>query len=126
MKYKNDYEVGATPDDNNNTRLPGTCNPEPMRGDSAYGPGKNMFGKPGPLDAVDTGGVVGMPTINSGYGMEGGMSPSVNAKVSVSGPTGEVETTYDHANLSAKYKYPNVHQDIPSLGNPSVQYNDQT
>ncbi len=34
MKY--DYEVGATPDDNNNTRLPGTCNPEAQRGDSAY------------------------------------------------------------------------------------------
>ncbi len=120
------YEVGAMTDDNNNTRLPGSCNPEPTRGDSAYGQGKWNMAKPTSLDTADTGGVVGMPSMGSNFGMEGGMSPSVNANVSVSGPKGEVETTYNHENLSAKYKYPRVHQDIPPKGNPSVQYSDHT
>ncbi len=37
--------------------------------------------------------------------------PKTNSNVSVSGPTGEVETTYNHENLSKKYKYPQVSQD---------------
>ena len=105
----NKREVGVTPDDNNNTRLPGSVQPEAQRGDSSYHH-LDMI-KPTPLDAGDTGGVVGKPTIGGDY------VPVPMKSASVTGPTGEVETTYDHANLSAKYKYPNVHQDVPTKGN---------
>lgn len=123
---KNKYEVGCTPDDNNNTRLPGSLNPEPQRGDSAYGQGKWNMVKPTSLDAGDTGGVVGMPTMQNNFGMEGTLSPGVNSNVSVSGPKGEVETTASSENLSAKYKYPRVHQDVLPLGRPSTTYSDHS
>lgn len=122
----NKKEVGCTPDDNNDRRLPGSVQPEAKRGDSAYGPGKYNMAKPTSLDAADTGGVVGMPTMDSGMGQEGHMMPHQNANVSVSGPKGVVETTYNHENLSKKYKYPQVHQDVPPLGNPSTTYSDHS
>ena len=115
----NKREVGVTPDDNNNRRLPNSVNGEPVRGDSAYGQGKWDTIKPTALDAGDTGGVVGMPTQSDNFGMT-----NITKTASVTGPTGMVETTYDHANLSAKYKYPNVHQDVPSKGSPDTQFND--
>lgn len=124
----NTYEVGVTPDDNNDIRLPGTCNPEPQRGDSAYGPGKWKTIYPTNLDVADTAGIVGIPTMQDNFGMEGTLAPSLNANVDVHNsdttlmaPVGDSET-----NLSRKYKYPNVHQDIPPKGQPSVQYNDHT
>jgi hypothetical protein len=120
---KNTYEVGCTPDDNNDRRLPGSVNPEPMMGAGAYN-----FAKPTPLDAADTAGVVGQPYINNGFGMEDSMAPSLNANVdtrnsdtSLMAPVGDSEM-----NLSAKYKYPNVSQDIPAKGNPKTQYSDHT
>lgn len=123
----NKYEVGVTPDDNNNKRLPGTVNPEPIRADSAYGPGKWNMAKPTSLDAADTGGVVGMPTFDtSGMNQEGYLRPHQNANVSVSGPTGVVETTASEENRAAKYKYPRVKQDVPPLGRPSTTYSDHT
>lgn len=125
----NKYEVGCTPDDNNNTRLPGSVNPEPVRGDSAYGPGKWVMAKKTPLDVGDTAGVVGMPYMSGdNMGMEGNLRPSLNPNVDMKNsdttlmaPVGDSET-----NLSKKYKYPNVHQDVPPLGRPSTQYSDHT
>jgi len=117
----NKYEVGFMPDDNNDRRLPGSVQPEPKRGNFAYDPENANPAKPTPLDAGDTGGVIGVAKIGLGYGM-----PSMNAEVDINGPKGEVETNYDHTNLSAKYKYPNVHQDIPSKSQPTTQYNDHT
>ncbi len=102
MKY--DYEVGFKDDDTNDIRLPGSCNPEPMRGDSAYGPGRWNMAKPTPLDVADTGGVVGMPSMNNGFGMEGSMSPSTNSNVSVSGPHGEVQVSTSTSGYSSKRK----------------------
>ena len=118
----NKSEVGITTDDNNDIRLPGSVQPEPTRGAGEYN-----FIKPHGLDAADTGGVVGQTTYDStGMSQKGYLKPSLNGNIDISGPHGEVETTYDHANLSAKYKYPNVHQDIPPKGLPSVQYNDHS
>lgn len=121
---KNTYEVGFTPDDNNDRNLPGSVQHPAERGDSAYHH-LNMA-VPGPLDAGDTGGVVGMPTVGSGYGMDGNMSPSLNSNVSVHNEGTTLNTTASEENLSKKYKYPQVHQDIPEKGNPSVQYSDHT
>lgn len=118
----NKAEVGITADDNNDRRLPGSIQPEPTIGATP-----SNFAKQTPLDSADTGGVVGRPTFDdSGMSQEGYLRPHQNANVNVKGPTGEVETTYDHANLSAKYKYPNVKQDIPPLGRPSTTYSDHT
>lgn len=80
----------------------------PRRGDSAYT--TNEHAVPGPLDTKTTGGVVGQPGVGQAY------IPTLSSNVSVSGPTGEVETTYNHENLSAKYKYPRVSQDVPAKG----------
>lgn len=126
-EYKNNYEVGATPDDNNNIRLPGSCNPEPKRGDAEYGSYK--YAKPTALDTGDTGGVVGQPyLVMEATGLEGNLTLNTNSNVdtrnsgtSLNPPVGDSEV-----NLSRKYKYPNVHQDIPPKGNPSVQYSDHT
>jgi len=41
----------------------------------------------------------------------GDFIPSTNSNVSVSGPTGLVETTASTENLSKKFKYPQVSQD---------------
>lgn len=123
MNDNNKYEVGVTPDDNNNIRLPGSCNPEPMMGAGPYN-----FAKPHALDTADTGGMVGQPTMQSNYGMEGTMAPSLNSNVdihnsstSLMAPVGDSEI-----NLSRKYKYPNVKQDVPPLGRPSTTYSDHT
>lgn len=122
---KNTYEVGSTPDDNNDRRLPGSVQPEPQRGDSSYH--HLEMAKAGPLDTADTGGVVGQPTYDSsGMGQEGYLKPNQNANVNIKGPNGVVETTYSHENLSKKYKYPQIHQDIPPKGNPKTQYSDHT
>ena len=110
----NTKEVGCIEEPSNEIRLPGSVNPEFVRG-----AGNFDFAKSTPLDANETAGVIGKPTIGLGYGM-----PSMNANVDINGPTGEVDTTYDHANLSKKYKYPQVHQDVPSLGRN--QYNDHS
>ena len=74
---------------------------EPERGDSSYH--HLEMAKPTPLMANDP--------VQGGCATIGGDYVPVPMKTaSVTGPTGEVETTYDHANLSAKYKYPNVSQ----------------
>ncbi len=62
------------------------------------------------LDTKDTGGVVGQPNVGAGF------MPSMNSNVDINGPKGEVETTYDHADLSKKYKYPQISQDVPEKG----------
>lgn len=89
------------------------------RGNDPYG--SSDFIKTTALDAADAGGVVGIPSIGGDYAMGG-----ITKSASVAGPTGEVETTYNHENLSAKYKYPNVNQDIPAHGGPNEQYNDHS
>lgn len=114
MNDNNKYEVGVTSDDNNDTRLPGSVQPAPTMSPSSN------FAQPGMLDAADTGGVIGLPKVGGDY------VPAPYKTASVTGPTGEVETTYNHENLSAKYKYPNVHQDVPELGKPSTTYSDHT
>lgn len=116
---KNTYEVGVTPDDNNDRRLPGSVQPEPQRGDSSYH--HLEMAKAGPLDTADTGGVVGMPSVGADYAMGGIMKSA-----STAGPTGVVETTASEENRAAKYKYPTVSQDIPPLGNPKTQYSDHS
>lgn len=110
----NTYEVGAGRDDANNIRLPGSLQPAPTRNPSSD------FAKPGSLDAADTGGVVGIARMGGDY------VPAPTKSASVTGPTGEVETTYNHENLSARYKYPRVHQDIPAKGNPKTAYSDHS
>lgn len=126
-EYNNTYEVGSTPDDNNNTRLPGSCNPEPKRGDAEYGTYK--FGKATPLDAADTAGVVGQPTLSmESTGLEGNMSISTNSNVDMknSDTTLNPPVGDSNVNLSARYKYPNVRQDVNPLGNTSKQFNDHS
>lgn len=117
----NKYEVGITPDDNNNIRLPGSVQPEAIMGAGPYN-----FAQPGPLDAADTGGVVGMPTVNSGFGMEGNDSPSLNSNVDVHNSDTSLNTTASEKNLSAQYKYPNVSQSYPMKGGPDTQFNDHS
>jgi hypothetical protein len=124
MKDNNKFEVGFAPDDATNRRLPGSVQYEPVRGDSAYGPGKNNFAKPTTLDAKPTGGVVGVPYIDSGFGMEDDMAPSLNANVDVRNSDTSLNTTYDHNNRSAQYKYPSKSQDNPAKG--GTQYEDHT
>ncbi len=102
---KNTYEVGVTPDDNNNIRLPGSVQPEPTMGATS-----SDFGKSTPLDGKNTAGVIGTPSIGGDY------VPTPMKSASVTGPTGLVETTYNHENLAAKYKYPRVSQDVPEKG----------
>lgn len=114
MRDNNKYEVGVTPDDNNDMRLPNSVQPEPVMGAT-----DSNFGQAGSLDVVDTI-VVGKTHIGEDY------VPVPRKTASVTGPMGVVETTYDHSNLSAKYKYPNVSQDIPPAGKPVVQYNDHS
>ena len=113
----NNKEVGCLPDDNSTIRLPGTLNGEPT-----YSPSSD-YAKSTKLDAADTGGVVGMPSIGLGYGM-----PSMNSNVSVTneGTTLMATVGDSETNLSAKYKYPNVSQDIPSKGQLKTQYNDHS
>ena len=121
----NTYEVGVTPDDNNNIRLPGTVNPEPVRGDSAYGPGKFVMAKKTELDAKDTAGVVGKPYMDGdNMGMEGNLRPSLNSNVDITNSDTTLMTTASTENLSAKYKYPNVSQDVPEKGRR--QFEDHT
>lgn len=128
MSDNNKYEVGFTPDDNNNTRLPGSIQPEAQRGDSAYHH-PDMIRYHGSMDTADTAGVVGQPTFDaSGMGQEGYKYPNQNAKVDVhNSDTSLMASVGDsETNLSKKYKYPNVSQDIPAKGSPKTQYNDHT
>ncbi len=76
------------------------------------------YAKPGNLDSKNTAGIIGQPHIGGDY------VPVPMKTASVTGPTGLVETTASNENLSAKYKYPNVHQDVPALGNN--QYEDHS
>lgn len=108
-------EVGCIEDDNNATRLPGSLNHEPTMGNSSD------YAKNTPLDTTDTAGVIGQPHIGGDYAMGGIMKTA-----SVTGPTGVVETYASNENLSAKYKYPHVHQDVPAKGRPETQYNDHS
>ena len=99
---KNTKEVGFTPDDNNDCYLPGSVQHEANRGDSAYG--TNEYAKNTPLDAKCP--------MQGGCAKIGGDYVATPKKTAdVTGAHGVVETTYDHANLSAKYKYPQVSQD---------------
>lgn len=117
----NQSEVAYTPEDNNNIRLGGSVNPEPTMGAT-----NSDFAKNTSLDAADTGGVVGIPTIDSGYGMDGSMAPSLNANVDMKNSDTTLMATASTENLSAKYKYPNVSQDVPPKGRPSVSFNDHS
>lgn len=110
-------EVGYTPEDNNNERLPGSIEPAPVRGDSAYG--TNDYAKDTPLYAADTI-TVGQPTIGGDYSF----TNLAKGAGDVTGTSNEVETTYNHENLSAKFKYPNVSQDVPKYGSPKTAFND--
>ena len=124
MNDNNKKEVGFTPDDNNDIRLPGSVQPEAVMGAGPYD-----FIKPHPMDTADTAGIVGQPTYDSsGMGQEGYMYPKQNSNVdvhnsdtSLMAPVGDSET-----NLSRKYKYPNVHQGGDPLDNPKVTFNDHT
>ena len=91
---------------------------EPERGDSAYG--TNEYAKNTPLDVADTGGVVGMPSIGGDYAF----NSLAKGAGDTSGAHGVVETTASQEKLSAKYKYPNVHQDVPEKGRG--QFEDHT
>lgn len=101
-------EVGCIDDDGNNIRLPSSVQPEPTMGNSSD------YAKSTALDVGDTAGIIGKPKIGDDY------VPPPMKSASVTGPKGEVETTYNHENLSAKYKYPNVSQDVPPLGKPNT------
>lgn len=68
------------------------------------------YAKSTALNTKTSAGVVGTPTIGGDY------VPVPMKTASVTGPKGEVETTASTENLSAKYKYPNVHQDVPTKG----------
>lgn len=100
----NTPEVGFTPDDNNSIRLPGSVQPEPTMGNSSD------YIKSTPLDTKNTSGGIGQPSIGGDY------VPVPMKSASVTGPTGLVETTASQENLSAKYKYPRISQDIPEKG----------
>ena len=128
MSENNKYEVGFTPDDNNDLRLPGTVQPEPVRGDSSYGQGKWAMGKKTELDAGDTAGVVGkaMMLEPDTEALEGSLKISTNSNVDTKNSDTTLMATASEENLSKKYKYPNVHQDVPTKGQPSTQYNDHT
>jgi hypothetical protein len=111
MSDNNKYEVGFMRDDNNDIRLPGSLQPEAVMGSGPYD-----FAKPGSLDPKPTGGVVGTPTIDSGYGMEGSVSPSLNPNVDTKNSDTSLNTTYEHVDRSAPYAYPRVTQDAPEKG----------
>lgn len=123
----NKKEVGFTPDDNNNIRLPQSVQPEPMRGDAEYGTYK--YGKAHPMDTADTAGVVGQPTLSvESTGLEGNMGININANVdvhnsdtSLNPPVGD-----SNVNLSAKYKYPNVSQSANPLDKTNRTFNDHS
>jgi hypothetical protein len=76
---------------------------EPTRGNDPYG--SSDFIKNTPLGAKPTV-QMGRPSIGTDYAFGG-----ITKTASTTGPTGEVETTYNHANLSKKFKYPQVSQD---------------
>lgn len=111
---KNTYEVGFIPDDGNDSRLPGSVQPAPTMNPSSD------YAQPGPLDVADTGGVIGVPTVGGDY------VPVPIKTASVTGPTGLVGTTASNENLSKKFKYPQVHQDVPPKGGPDVAFNDHS
>lgn len=72
-----------------------------------YGPNGNYqsdFAKDTPLDANS-------PVMGGKASIGGDYVPVPLKTASVTGPTGLVETTYNHENLSAKFKYPQVSQD---------------
>jgi len=103
---QNSREVGVTPDDNNNIRLPNTLQPEPT-----FGAGEYNFAKSTGLDPKGTAGIVGVPSMGEGYGM-----PAMNSNVDITNSDTTLNTTNSEENLSAKYKYPNVSQDVPEKG----------
>lgn len=78
---------------------------EATRGADPYG--SSNFIKETPLDAKS-------PVEMSKAKIGGDYVPVPVKSASVTGPTGVVETTYDHTNLSAKFKYPQISQDTVS------------
>lgn len=63
------------------------------------------------LDTKDTGGVIGQPTI-----ADDGTTLIATKSAPTTNPDTDLNGTYDHANLSAKYKYPRVSEEIPDKG----------
>lgn len=123
----NKYEVGFIPDDNNNIRLPGSVQSEPKRGDAEYGSYK--YGKTHPMDTADTAGIVGQPTLTiDGGGLEGyqTITTNSNADTKNSDTTLNPPVGNSNVNLSAKYKYPNVHQSANPLDEPNRTFNDHS
>lgn len=75
------------------------------RGSDPYG-NSNFAGSP----ALDV-----KPTIQIGSAHIGGDYVATPMKTaSVTGPTGMFAETYDQTNLSAKFKYPRVTEDVPA------------
>ncbi len=103
---QNKVEVAYTPETNNNTRLGNSVNPEPTMGAGEYN-----FAKPTGLDVKGTAGNVGTPSMGEGYGM-----PAMNSNVDITNSDTTLNITNSEANLSKKYKYPQVSQDVPEKG----------
>ncbi len=107
-------EVEYTSEDNNNTRLGGSVNPEPTMGSYS-----TDYAKSTPPDTKDTGGVVGRPAIGESYGL-----PAMNSSVDMTNSDTNLNITNSEENLSAKFKYPTVSQDVPEKGRD--QFNDHS
>lgn len=78
---------------------------------------KTDYIKPGALDPKSTGGVVGQPHVGTDYAF-GGITKSADT----SGAHGVAETTASGENLSAKFKNPNVKQDVPEKGKNQFEF----
>jgi hypothetical protein len=115
MSQPSKAEVGWA--DNGPERLPSSIQGAPSRGSDPYG--SSDFAKAPSLETADTAGIVGQPSVGSGYGM-----PSMNAGVSVTNEGTSLNTTASTENRSAKFKNPNVKQTFPSKGGPDTQFDD--
>jgi hypothetical protein len=78
---------------------------EPTRGAGDYDFAKNT--------SLDANSPVsgGAPTMDSGFGQEGSIRPSLSANVDIKNSDTNLNIGASQENLSAKYKYPNVSQD---------------
>jgi len=71
------------------------------------------FGSETSLDTKNTGGVVGQPSYSNGYPsnfISGGSADTTNSGTNLN-------QTSSGENLSAKFKYPRVSDDVPAKGN---------
>lgn len=91
--------------DNNDIRLGGSVNPEPTMG--SY---PTDYAQPGSLDTKTTGGVIGQPNIGGDY------VPVPNKTADTTNSDTSLNITSSQENLSAKFKYPNVSQDVSDKG----------